>query len=158
MFTPIASNMVEMIKAQGEIKFFVFEGWEFIAMHEIFTTIPHKIVYLERYKYDANSHYRIFDCKLTLSKYYCIIEEITVALRGVTLPALIPNSKLLSKPSEYMFLEMTLEAAENLAKLNKKERLVITSNLSTFSEIASESNFIVKKPKFSNYFRATKIL
>jgi len=158
MFTPIDPNITEMIETQGEIKFFVFESWEFTAAHELFTTVPHKVVYVKGFKYDGGSHHRIFDCKLTLEKHSFIVEDIIHPTKDLSLPRSIPNPSLLTKASEYMFLEMTIKAAEKMAKLSDKERIIITSGLSTFSELASEAGFVIRKPKFSNYFKAAKLL
>lgn len=149
MFTPIAPEIVETMKTHGIIRFFVFKGWEFIAAHGSFTTIPHKIVYMKKIEKADTDYTEIFNCTLTLDKYAFILENISAA-------SPIP----LSKAAEYMFLEMTVEAAEDLAKLSKKERLMITTNLSTFSEIASEHNFIIEKNRddFGNVLKAMKIL
>jgi len=156
MFTPIDPDIVKIIKAQGTIKLFVFDGWEFIAAHEMFTSTPHKIVYAKLPKHNGG-HYRIFDCKLTLEKHSFILENIIHPLKDRSIPKIIPTSEVLTKASEYMFIEMTLKEIERMAKLSKKERIIITSGLTTFSEVASELGFALRKPNFSNYFKATKI-
>jgi len=156
MFTPIKSEIAEMVKKRGEIKLFVHSGWEFVAAHEVFTTIPHKIMYVENYRCDSSKYYKVFDCKLTLNRHSFILEEIAIAQRTFTLPGLLPTSDPLPKASEHMFLEMAVKMAEYMAILSKKDRIVITSNLPTFSEIVSELGFNIRKPKFSNCFKAMK--
>jgi len=159
MFVPIKPEIAKMVKSKGVIKFFVFGGWEFIAVRKTFAITPHKIMYVERYKPNSNRYYRVFDCRLTLNRHSLIVEEIAMAQKeGFELPGLIPAHKPLPKASEDLFLKMTVKAAENMAELCKKERIVITSNLSTFTETASELGFSIKKTKFSERFKAMKTL
>lgn len=145
MFTPIDPEVVRLMKKGGLIKFFVFDGWDFVAMHNLFTTVPHKIVYVKRGEWD--NHQRIFDCSMTLSRISLVLEKIAMF-----------NIVPMSKATEYMFLEMTLEGAEKMARLSDKTRLVVSSKLTTFAEVASEQNFMVRQSKFEEYFRATKKL
>ena len=147
MFTPIAPEVAETIKAEGVIRFLVYRGWEFSAGHDLFTTVPHKVVYAR--KNDWDNYTRVFNCVFTLDKHSFILENISAR-----------SSVPLSKPAEYLFLEMTVEAAERLARLVEKEKLIITTSFSTFSEIASERNFIIKKNRndFGNLFKAMKML
>lgn len=147
MFTPLNPGIIQGIRSGGFIKFFVMREWDFIAMHTAFTSVPHKIVYVKKGSWD---HQRLlFDCIISVNDYSFVVENITIA-RDVPM----------SRAVEYMFLEMTIEAAENLAKsgkvFNNRRRLALTSNLPTFSEITSERNFAIRKRESSDYYRAVK--
>jgi hypothetical protein len=157
MFIPIEPEIARIVREEGEIKFFVLDGWEFIAASELFTTVPHKVTYFKNFEYSSNKHYHIFNCRLSLEKYSLIVENIEYVTINLRLPEIVKSSKI-SKALEHMFMEMTLEAAVGMAKLAKKERLIVTSELTTFSEIASEAGFALRKPPLSRYYKAMKLL
>lgn len=148
MFTPLEPRIIETIRSTGYIKFFVMREWDFIAMHTAFTSVPHKIVYVKKGSWDNQR--LLFDCIMSVNDYSFVVENIAIA-----------RNMPMSRAVEYMFLEMTIEAAENLAKIgkifNNTRRLALTSNLPTFSEITSERNFTIRKRESSDYYRATKI-
>jgi len=144
MFTPLQPQVIESVKSEGSISFFVFHGWEFIAVHGTFTTVPHKVVYVK--KGTGDNHIRLSDCKLSLEKHDLIIEDLE--------PLWYP----MSKPMSYMFLEMIVDEAENMANYSGKSRLSISSTIPQFSEIASERGFTIGKRTFTNCFKAQKMI
>lgn len=152
MFVPLPHDKIQKMRESGVIKFFVYQGWEFIAASAIFTTIPHKIAYVKRgqhFKDPSDNYLWVFDCKFSLDKHSLMIED------------LIPRTDeflKLNKAMEYMFLTLTVEEAENMAILSEKPRLYIASPISTFSEIASEKGFSVKQIKYTNSYKAQKII
>lgn len=148
MFTPIAPEIAKRMKREGYMKFFVLKDWDFVALHELFISVPHKIVYVKREHPD--SHRLLFNCTLSVKSYSFVVDNITLA-----------REMPMSRAVEYLFLEMTFEAAEGLAEvgatLNKRRRLVLSSELPTFSEIASERNFKIRRTECTDYYRAIKI-
>jgi hypothetical protein len=145
MFTPLNPEYIEATKKKGIINFFVFDGWEYIAAHSVFTTVPHKIVYSSK---DRIGHYiDIFDCKLTLEKYRLLVENIEKR-----------KDIDISKPAEYMFLGMAVDAVGTLAEFSRKMHIVITSKIPMFPEIASEMGYNIEKNRFSSYFSAKKTI
>jgi hypothetical protein len=152
MFVPLPHDKMQDMKENGMMKFFVYQGWEFVAASAMFTTIPHKVAYVRKGQHygDISDNYLwVFDCKFTLDKHSLMIEE------------LIPHTDetlRLSKAMEYTFLSLTVEEAEKMAILSRKPRLYIASPISTFSEIVSEAGFSVKQIKFTNSYKAQKII
>jgi len=141
VFTPLSKNTAETVRRNGKIDFIISPGW---SGRESCMSVPHSIIYS---KNDSPMHSSVY-------LFYCnIISGKTTAVNNVE-----ATRNILARPMAYLFLEMSVDAMEDLAKKNKSNRLIISATVPGFAEIVFDRNFHVEWQEDGNLFKATKKL
>lgn len=132
MIKQFATHHAKTLKKVGSIEFRVDVEFAGIAASSRFTSVPHRVVYVQR---DEDPQH-LFDCTISSLNRILAVNDIDQPKDGII---------SLTKEQKYLLLSLVVDAAEDLAISQGRGKIVVTSGVSYIADILVERDFVTKK-------------